>query len=149
MKDGYKDVDEILLEVAEEEGMTKTEIRDLWKHQRSYVIKQMTTPEIYAIHIPFIGTISLNIKQFKTERKGRNYIHYSDFMDKGRELMNKDDFKKYGNAHKKTSSIHKLINYILKKFETGVEYEEVRNRHHKMWDVIAKYSNGKYNKKEE
>ena len=52
MEEGFKTIQEILKEVAEDEGMTKRQIKDLWSHHKSYIINQMKSPEVYAIHIP-------------------------------------------------------------------------------------------------
>ena len=147
MKEGFKTINEILLEVAEEEGMSWTEIEDVWLHQKSYIVKQMDKKEVYAIFIPSIGTLSLNVKQFIKEIKYKNKEFYQNFIDKVKNLKENKNYTKYGNSHKKTTGIHRIVKYIV----TNFEVEEIKKRklvlHKKCWELISKYSNGILKKK--
>lgn len=147
MREGFKSIKEILKEVAEDEGMTWTEIEDLWLHQKNYVKKQMEKEDVYAIFIPFIGTLSLNVKQYVKEIKHKNRKFYKNFINKVEKLKIHENYTKYGNSHKKTTAIHRLVNYIIDKFEIEESKKETLIIHKKCWDIISKYSNGVLKKK--
>lgn len=148
MQEGFKSIKEILYEVAEEEGMTWTEIEDLWLHQKKYIKKKMDQEDVYAIFIPSIGTLSLNVKQYIKEIKHKNRKFYKNFRDKVEKLKANENYTKYGNSHKKTTAIHRLVNYIIDKFEIEESKKETLIIHKKCWDIISKYSNGVLKKKE-
>lgn len=147
MKEGYKTVDEILLEVAKEEGMTLKETKDLWNHQKEYIKKQMEKEDVYSIFLPFIGTLSLNVKQYIKEVKGKKKSFYANFISKVEKLLNHENYLEYNNSHKRVTGVNRLARYIVSKYIT----EEVKSKkiieHKKCWEVIGKYSNGSFNKK--
>jgi len=147
MKEGFKSVKEILKEVAEDEGMTWTEIEDVWLHQKSYIKKQMEEEEVYSILIPFIGTLSLNVKQYIKEIKHKNRKFYKNFIDKVEKLKLHEKYSKYANSHKKTTGIHRLVKYIVKNFNVEDYKKEYLATHRQCWDIISKYSNGVLKKK--
>ena len=60
MKEGFRDIQDILKEVGGEEGLNLAEMRDLWKHQKRYINKKQEDEATFAIFIPTIGTLSLN-----------------------------------------------------------------------------------------
>lgn len=148
MKEGFKSVKEILLEVAEDEGMTWTEIEDVWLHQKKFIKDKMEEEEVYSIFIPFIGTMSLNVKQYIKEIKYRNKDFYSKFISKVEKLKNHKNYTKYGNSHKKTTAFHRLVSYIIDKFEVEENKKYTLLAHKKCWELISKYSNGVLKKKE-
>lgn len=149
MKESFKSIDDILLEVAKEEGMSKSEIKDLWNHQKIYVKKQMESEGVYAILLPFVGTLSLNVKQYSKELKGKTRKFYSNFTDKVAKLKEHENYSKYGNAHKKVTGVNRLARYIIRKYYTGIEKSKNLMFHNKCWDIISKYSNGVFDKREE
>lgn len=149
MQEGFKSIKEILYEVAEEEGMSWTEIEDVWLHQKKYINKKMEEPDVYAIFLPFIGTLSLNIKQYIKGIKHKNRKFYKDFIEKVEKLKKHENFGKYANAHKKSTAIHRLAAYIIDKFVVEEEKKKVLVTHKKCWDLISKYSNGALKKKED
>lgn len=148
MEEGFKSMKEILLEVAEDEGMTWTEIEDVWLHQKKYIKKKMEEEDVYAIFIPFIGTLSLNVKQYIKEIKHKNRKFYKNFIEKVEKLLKHENYTKYGNAHKKTTAIHRLVSYIIDTFDIDEDKKEALVTHKKGWDIISKYSNGVLKKKE-
>lgn len=147
MKEGFKTINEILREVAKEEDMSWAEIEDVWLHQKNYILKQMEEKEVYAIFIPSIGTLSLNVKQFIKEIKYKNKEFYQKIIHKAEGLKKNKNYTKYGNSHKKTTGVHRLVKYIVNNFEV----EEIKKRklvlHKKCWEIISKYSNGILKKK--
>lgn len=142
MEEGFKSIRDILKEVAEDEGMTWTEIEDVWIHQKKYIKNKMENKEVYAIFLPFIGTLSLNTKQYIKEIKYKNRKFYKNFINKVESLKKHDNYTKYGNAHKKTTAIHRLVNYIINNFDIEEKKKETLTIHKKCWDIISKYSNG-------
>lgn len=148
MKEGFRTDEDILREVAKEEGMTIHEIRDVWLHQRKYINKLQEEEGIYAIFLPYIGTLSLNVKQFKKELRYKNKPTYTAFIEKVNKLENDERYKKYGNAHKKTTGIHKLTNYIINNYKTDLIFKKVLAFHKECWSIIEKYSNDVLEKKD-
>lgn len=148
MKQGFKSIKDILLEVAEEEGLNRTEIKDIWNHQESYIKKKMEQEGVYAIFIPFLGTLSLNVKQFSKEIKGKSRSFYKDFIKKVKDLKNHKNYKKYANAHKKVTGVNRLARYIISRYHTGIEVSKNLIVHSKCWEIIEKYSNGVYEKRD-
>lgn len=142
MKEGFKSIKEILLEVSEDENMSYKEVQDLWIHQREYVKKKMTEDNVYAVYIPYIGTLSLNTAQFDREIKYKNRKVYKKFIDKVTKLKNNVKFTVYGNSHKKTTSVTRLIKYLHKNFIIEYKNRKFYSVHSKCWDIISKYSNG-------
>ena len=149
MKEGFKSINEILLEVAEEEGMTEREIKDLWKHQIKYTQQQMDTDGVYAIFLPFIGTLSLNVKQLTAELKGKNKRKHKKIINKVENLKNHENYTKYRNSHKKITGVNRLARYIISKYKTGLDRSKNLLTRHKCWEIISKYSNGNFEKREE
>lgn len=149
MKEGFKSINEILLEVAEEEGMTEREIKDLWKHQIKYTQQQMDTDGVYAIFLPFIGTLSLNVKQLTAELKGKNKRKHKKIINKVENLKNHENYTKYRNSHKKITGVNRLARYIISKYNTGLDRSKNLLTRHKCWEIISKYSNGNFEKREE
>ena len=146
MKEGYCSIEDILKEVGEEEGLTKAEVNDLWKHQKAYINKKQEEEEVYAIFIPFIGTLSLNVKQYALEIKHKNRSYYKNLTVKINSLKNDSNYKKYSNAHKKVTGVHRLLKYITEKFKTEKTLKEYILSYEKRWDIISKYSNNKLEK---
>ena len=149
MKEGFKSINEILLEVAEEEGMTERDIKDLWKHQIKYTQQQMDTDGVYAIFLPFIGTLSLNVKQLTAELKGKNKRKHKKIINKVENLKNHENYTKYRNSHKKITGVNRLARYIISKYNTGLDRSKNLLTRHKCWEIISKYSNGNFEKREE
>jgi hypothetical protein len=149
MKDGYKSINEILKEVAEEEGMPLKEIIDLWKHQKTYIKKLMDAPNIFAIFLPYIGTLSLNVKQYTKEIKNKSRSLHSGFIDKVAILKTHPEYSQFGNSHKRVTGVNRLTRYIIRTYETGLKRSNRIIEHTKCWDIISKYSNDIYKKKEE
>lgn len=149
MKEGFKTVDEILAEIGEEEGMSLKEMKDLWGHQKKYIQKQMDTEGVYAIFLPYIGTLSINVKQFTKEIKNKTRSIYKDFIDKVFNLKNHENYTKFGNAHKRVTGVNRLTRYIISNYYTGIEKSKNILINNKCWSIIEKYSNGGYKKREE
>lgn len=149
LKDGYKDIKEILKEVAMDEGMTYTEIRDVWEHQKHYIKKKMEEKGVYSIFLPWIGTLSLNVKQFKVEIKGKTRKFYKDFIEKKEELEKDPRYKPTGNAHKRVTGVNKLARNIIRHYHTERDYVRKLIPQKECWPIIEKYSNGGYEKRDE
>ena len=121
MKEGFRSVDEILAEVAKDEGMSMAEIRDVWSHQKKYIKKLMDTEGVYSIFLPCIGTLSLNVKQFNKEIRGKTRSFYKNFIDKAANLLEHEDYTMYENSHKKVTGVNRLARYIITNYHTGIE----------------------------
>ncbi|MFT6125916.1 MAG: rubrerythrin [Flavobacteriaceae bacterium] len=144
MKEGYKSIEDILKEVGEEEGMSLREMTDIWKHQKAYINKKQEEEGVYAIFIPYIGTLSLNVKQYIAEVRYKNRSYYKDFTEKINKLKSDIRYVKYSNAHKKVIGVHRLIKYIAEKFETEKNLRKwIASKAIERWELIAKYSNNK------
>lgn len=148
MKDGFKSIEDILDEVAEEEGLSRREIKDIYRHQKRYINKQMEKEDVYAIFIPFIGTLSLNVKQAEKEIRGKKRNVYSSFIKKVSKLKKHENYSEYSNSHKRVTGVNRLARYIMNHYDTGVEKIKRLIPHKKCWDVIEKYSNNKFTKNE-
>lgn len=148
MKEGFKSIDEILKEVAEDEGMTFEEVKDLWDHQKNYIKKQMDTEGVYAIFLPYIGTLSLNVKQFSKELTNKTRDTYRNFINKVAKLKDHEKYTKFDNAHKKVTGVNRLARYIVNNYQTGIEISKKLLAHNKCWNIITKYSNKGYEKRE-
>jgi hypothetical protein len=146
MKEGFKTVEEILLEVAKEEGMTLKEVKDVWDHQKVYIKKKMEQENVYSIFLPSIGTLSLNVKQYTKEIKGKARSFYKDFINKVDNLVKHDNYSEYKNAHKKITGVNRLARYIVAHYETGIAKSKKILEHKKCWEIISKYSNGAFKK---
>lgn len=148
MEKGYKSIEEIIREVAEEEGLNFRETRDIWNHQKHYVKKLMETDGIYAIFLPYIGTLSLNVKQFQKEIKTKITDLYKGLVSKIEKLVKHENYSQYSNAHKRITSSNKLARRIISAYDTGHERSKRLLLHKKCWEIIERYSNGQYNKRE-
>ena len=148
MKEGFRSIEEILLEVAKDEGMSKKEIEDVWLHQQSFIKKQMEKEGVYSILLPFVGTLSLNVKQFTKELKYRPRELYKSFINKVSKLKIHSNYTKYENAHKKITGVNRLTRNIIKNYYTGIEKSKNLIIHSKCWDIISKYSNGVFKKRD-
>lgn len=149
MKEGFRPIDDILSEIGEEEGMSLEEMKDIWNHQRKYTQKQMDTEGVYSIFLPFIGTLSLNVKQFDKEVKGKTRSLYQGFIDKVTNLKEHENYTKYGNSHKRVTGVNRLARYIITNYDTGLDRSKNILIHNKCWDIISKYSNGVFEKRDE
>lgn len=149
MKEGHKSIDDILREVAEDEGMNFRQIRDVWKHQKLYIKKKMEQDDVYAIFLPSLGTLCLNTKQYLRERRGKNREYYKTLKEKVERLINHQRYGIYGNAHKKITGVNKIARYVIKHFHTGIEVTRKIIPHKICWPIIEKYSNGGYEKRDE
>lgn len=149
MQEGYKSIKEILKEVGEEENLTLNEMNDLWNHHKKYINKKQEESGVYAIFLPYIGTLSLNVKQYKKEIKHKNRTFYSKFSQKVNSLISDPNYKKYSNAHKKVTGVHRLIKYVTENYKTKKPLEYYIEFHKKCWNLIAKYSNDKLKIKNE
>ncbi len=148
MKEGYKDIKEILQEVGEEEGMSSREMNDLWKHQIVYTKLMMEKEGVYAILLPYIGSLNINIKQAERELINKKKELYTSFLDKVDKMLNHFKYGKYNNAHKKMTGVNKMAQRIVNYFFTGeVKYKEYI-KHDKCYDLIENYSNDKYEKRD-
>lgn len=148
MKEGFKSIDEILAEVGKEEGMSLREMKDLWGHQKKYIQKQMDTEGVYAIFLPYIGTLSVNVKQYAKEIKNKTRSVYKSFIDKVASLKKHKNYTKSANAHKKITGVNRLARHIITNYHTGLERSKNILVHYKCWDIIAKYSNRGYEKRD-
>lgn len=149
MKEGVRTIEEILIEVGKEEGMSLLEMKDIWKHQRNYVKKQMDTEGVYAIFLPYIGTLSLNIKQYKKELRGKTRSIYKNFIDKANSLVKHENYSKFGNTHKRVTGVNRLARYVIKHYHTGIEKSKKLLISSKCWEIIEKYSNSSFEKRKE
>lgn len=147
MREGYKSIKDILTEVAEEEGMTYRELKDVWNHQKHYIKKLMDKENIYAIFLPTIGTLSLNTKQADREKRGKDKSYYKSFLEKVEALKNHENYRTYKNSHKRVTGVNRLYRYINSTYETGTE-EKKLSPHKECWNTILKYSNNVYKKKD-
>ncbi len=147
MKEGYKSIEEILIEVGEEEGLSLPEMKDIWEHQKKYTQEQMDTDGVYAIFFPFIGTLSLNTKQVYKELKGRPRILYKSIIDKVDDLVKHVKYTKYVNVHKRVIGVNRLTRYIVKTYHTNIDKSKRLLMHTDCWNIIEKYSNGALKKK--
>ncbi len=147
MKDGFKSIEDILDEVGEEEGLSYREIRDLWTHQKLYINKQMETDYVYAIFIPSIGTLSLNVKQAEKELRGKPRKRFLNFTNKVNLLKKHPNYKESANSHKRVTGVNRLARYIINHYETGIQKIKRLIPHRDCWGVIEKYSNNKFTKK--
>lgn len=149
MKEGFRTLKEIIQEVAdEEEHFSYKDIEDIWIHQREYTKKCMEQEGVYAIFLPYIGTLSLNIKQAKKEILGKSKIFYKNFLDKIEKLKQHPNYTENGNTHKKVTGVNRLARSIIRRFETGIK-EKRLIKHKECWTIIEKYSNDGYAKREE
>ncbi len=147
MKEGFKNVKDILKEVAEEEGLSVKEINDLWRHQKIYIKKQQSLKGVYSIFLPFIGTLSLNVKQAEKEIKGKSKEFYKEFLEKIKLLKLHPNYREYSNAHKKVTGVNRLARYVIRNYDTGIEKTKKILLHKQCWDIISKYSNKIFKKK--
>jgi hypothetical protein len=148
MKEGFKSIDEILEEVAKDEGMTLKETTDLWNHQKKYIKDQMDKEGVYAIFLPFVGTLSLNTKQYVKEIRGKVKELYLDFINKAEKLKEHENYTYFKNSHKKVTGVNRLARYIIRYYDTGVTRGKKLMAHNKCWDIIYKYSNNNYSKRD-
>lgn len=146
MKEGHKDIKDILKEVGQEVNLSEKEMQDLWEHQKRYINKLQEKEDVFAIFLPYIGTLSLNTRQYKREIKIKNRVFYKNFSAKVKKLMNHENFTMHQNAHKKTTSIHRLTKYILNHYNAEDDMKKTLPFHRKCWNIIAKYSNDVYQK---
>ena len=149
MKDGYKSINDILKEVAQDEGMSFREVRDLWGHQKKYIKKQMETDGVYAIFLPYIGTLSLNVKQFHKELRGKCKERYADFIQKVKNLENDHRYTEFNNAHKRITGVNRIARYLIRHYHTGIEKIKKILPHKYCWPIIEQYSNGVFEKRDE
>tara|TARA_R110002012_G_scaffold119169_2_gene268160 strand:- start:161 stop:604 length:444 start_codon:yes stop_codon:yes gene_type:complete len=147
MKEGYRSLKEILKEVGEEEGLSMKEINDIWLHQKTYIKKSMEMEGVYSILLPFIGTLSLNVKQYAKEIKGKKREFYDNFTKKVEELKKHPNYSQYENAHKRVTGVNRLARYIISKYDTGLKKNKKLIVKSKCWKIIEKYSNGVFEKK--
>lgn len=148
MKEGYKDIDDILKEVAEDENMTIKEVRDLWEHQKLYIKKQMDEEGVYSIFLPYIGTLSLNVTQVKKEIQWSVRQNHVKFLEKVEALKNHEKFNLCENSHKRVTGVNRLARYIIKNFYSGIESVAKLIKHKECWEVIEKHSNSPFDKRE-
>lgn len=148
MKEGFRSIEDILIEVGEEEGMSFKEMNDIWEHQKKYIKKQMDSEEVYAILLPFIGTLSLNVKQFTKQLKGKTRSFYKNFISKVDKLQQHENYSEFGNSHKRITGVNRLTRYIINKYNTEIIKSKRLLVHNKCWSIIEKYSNGIYEKNE-
>jgi len=149
MEEGFKTVDQILIEIAKEEGMSLKEVRDIWSHQKIYIKKQMEKEAVYSIFIPYIGTLSLNVKQYTKEIKGKAKIFYKEFIEKVEKLKVHANYSEYANSHNRITGVNRIARYIIAHYETGVLKSKKILEHKKCWEIISKYSNGAFKKNKE
>lgn len=149
MKEGVRTIEEILIEIGKEEGMSLSEMKDIWKHQRDYVNKQMDTEGVYAIFLPYIGTLSLNIKQYTKEVRGKTKSIYQDFINKANSLVKHENYQQFSNSHKRITGVNRLARYIIKNYHTGIERSKRIIVSSKCWEIIEKYSNSSFEKRKE
>lgn len=149
MKEGFRDIRDILKEVGEEEGFTYTEMNHLFKHQKHYINKLQEQEGVYAIFFPFLGTYAINVKQAEREIRGKSKNHYAKFLKKIEVLKKHPKYKKNANAHKRVIGLNRIVRYITRTFETGIEPIKFLYPHRKCWDIVQKYSNNFYKKKDE
>ena len=147
MKEGFKTIQEIIKEVGEEEGFSYNEMEDIWIHQRNYIKKMQEKEGVYAIFLPFIGTLSLNVKQAKKELKGKSKEFYKNFLKKVEDLQLHPNYTQYHNSHKKVTGVNRLARNIIRRFETFIEKERKLIPHKDCWEIIEKYSNNIFTKK--
>ena len=144
MKEGFKTDSDVLIEIAEEEGLSMREVRDLWKHQKNYIKKLMEQDDVYSIRIPFIGTYCLNVKQAKKEKERRKDDLYHKFYDKIEKLLDHPNFNYFKNAHKRVTGVNRLARVIVRHYDTEVKKPRRLMPHKKCWKIIENYSNGNY-----
>lgn len=149
IKEGYITVKEIIEEISQEEGIPKSQLTDIWKHQKLYTQKLMETEDVFSIFLPFIGHLSLNVKQVKVELKNRSRKVYEKFLNKVKKLEEHDNFTYYGNPHKKVTGVNRLARRIIKRYHTDIVKERKLIPTKLCWRIIENYSNNKYKKKED
>lgn len=147
MKEGTRYIEDILLEVGEEEGMSKSEMNDLWNHQMAFVKKQAEKEGVYSIFLPYIGTMTLNVKQVLKEMRKRHKRHYLDLIDKVKKLKKHENYTTYNNAHKRVTAANRLARRIIKNYVTDMDKNTRLLFREECWPLISKYSNKILNKK--
>jgi len=148
LKEGTRYIQDILHEVAEEEGMSKKEIRDVWNHQKRYIKQLMDKPGIYSIDIPFLGTLCYNTKYFdKFIEKKWKKDKYKGQIQKSKEIKEHSNYTLYSNAHKRVPGVLRMARSIIRRFETGIKKRKLI-AHKKCIQIISNFSNELYNKKD-
>lgn len=158
MKDGYKSIDKILEEVWQEEKQRNpkiklSNIKDVWKYNIEYLQHLQEDEETVAIKIPYIGTLSLNLKQFKIEKKGYSKKKYKNFFEKAAKLREdllviKRKDSNYKSVHEKMAGLNRLYKYITRTYDTGATEAVHLVRQRETIETIEKYSNDVYQKRE-
>ena len=56
-KEGIRYIEDILKEVAKEQGLSEKEVREIWKIHKKYIKQCMNDPNITVINIPYVGLL--------------------------------------------------------------------------------------------
>lgn len=145
---GVRRIESILEEVAEEEGLSKSEINDLWRHQKSYIKKLIDREEVYTIQIPFIGALCHNTKIFDKFKKSRSRKGSLDKVEeKNNKIKEHENFGIYSNAHKRVPGIMRMARSILTRYESKIKKKRLMAQK-KCISLIEEYSEGLMTKKE-
>ncbi len=107
----------------------------------------MDTEGVYSILLPFIGTLSLNVKHYNQEVKGRVRRLYNDFILKVEKLISHENYERTGNSHKKIIGSNRLARRVIKDYHTEEDKSKRLLSRKKSWSIIEKYSNSKYKKR--
>lgn len=142
MNSGVKHINDILKEVAKEEGMSVRAIKDVWKHQLKYTKDQMDNPDVFSIFLPYLGHLSLNVKAFTAHLSGINKKTQPDLIDKVERLKNHENYGMYENAHKRVNASNRLGRMIIRNYQTGIYNSKRLLKDTFCWPLIQKYSNG-------
>lgn len=145
---GVRQIESILEEVAIEEGLSKSEINDLWRHQKNYIKKLIDSEEVYVIQIPFIGSICHNTKVFDKFKKSRSRKGSLDKVEeKNSKIKEHKNFGMYSNAHKRVPGVMRMARSILTRYESKIKKKRLMVQK-KCIALIEYYSEGLMNKKE-
>lgn len=145
MKKGVKYIQDIIKEVAQEEGRSKEEIKELWRIHREFVKDKIEEEDTFILKIPQIGNLFYSSSlQRLFNNKSRGYYSYLD--GKSLKIDNliedaktKEGKTKYLYPQKRGSTLYKFYKAIQRVIYNRKKSYTARNE---VYKELEKYSYG-------
>ena len=150
---GISYIEDILKEVAEEEGYDLGQVKEIWKKHRAYVKELMDDPDVHIIELPHLANLYFNAntanhiaREKNTKKETKSYM-----KEKAEDIENKIEEDKENNQsstnyrypQKSRGGIYKLYRNIVRTV-LGEKLKGGGYRNNKFLSKLFEdYSNGK------
>lgn len=137
LKEGTRDIEDILNEVAMEEGYTKQDVREVFNIHKKYIKHIMEKEDSYKIRLPYFGFLYYSTNMAKRYYKTDFFTNKNKTLRKLRKIHSEKYTAFYKYLNFKKSSIKVMYDNICKMLGKEITKTSTKEKR----EIIEKFSN--------